>query len=218
MFIRTVDQALEKMVRVGVPLPEQIGDVSFDPPTSNWAAQLSRITVNFFLCDVGPSGQPNRSRTTRVDENGKMERRFPQPMIRLGYLISAWAGTPRDEHQLLGDVLSVMASRDSIAEEMFSSPPTSSVTLMLVDDVAGGKVRDLWSGAGGQLKASFILQAHIAADSFDWVSTPTVSAIDGFSRRVPEGLIRDGRRPAKDDELPPTRKVSSTSSGPRKVL
>jgi hypothetical protein len=191
MFIRAVDEALEQMLRQGLPLPEQIGDVSFDPPSSNWSAQVSRITVNLFLCDIGPSAHPSRSPTVRADANGRMERRKNQPMIRMGYLVSAWGGTPRDEHQLLGDVISLLAGNPTIPPEMFRSPPSASVTASIVDDLIGGRLKDLWSGAGGQLKASFILQVDAAADTFDWQDLPPlVKTIDGGAVRVPPGSIR----------------------------
>jgi len=177
MFIRAVDDGLERLLRVSLPLPEAVGDITFDAPTSNWSAQLSRITVNLYLYDVMRSAQPTRSATQRLDANGKPERRAPQPMIQLGYLVSAWAGSPRDEHQLLGDLVSRLASIQVIPAEYLPTTVSSSVQLTVAEDPRS-RLRDIWSGAGGQLKASFTMQLTVAADTFDWTDqAPAVTTV-----------------------------------------
>ena len=55
MIIPTVDTGLEALLRKGLPLPETVGDISFESPSGTWSAQLSRITVNLFLFGVGRS-------------------------------------------------------------------------------------------------------------------------------------------------------------------
>ncbi|MGX7681837.1 DUF4255 domain-containing protein [Jatrophihabitans sp. DSM 45814] len=191
MFIRTVDEGLERLLRTSLPLPEEIGDVTFDAPTSNWSAQLSRITVNLFLYDVCRSTQPARSATQAIDANGRPVRRPPQPMIQLGYLVSAWAGSPRDEHQLLGDLVSRLAAAAVLPAEHLPNELTSTVHLDLVEDPTN-RLRDIWAGAGGQLKASFTLQATVASDTFDWQDeAPAVTRIEALT--VP--------RPTRPDAL-----------------
>jgi hypothetical protein len=187
MFIRAVDDGLERLLRVSLPLPEEVGDITFDAPTSNWSAQLSRITVNLYLYDVMRSAQPTRSATQR-DVNGKPERRAPQPMIQLGYLVSAWAGSPRDEHQLLGDLVSRLASIQVIPPEYLPTAVSSSVQLAVAEDPRS-RLRDIWSGAGGQLKASFTLQLTVAADTFDWTDqAPPVTSVAALVAPKPGGV------------------------------
>src|SRR5580765_2766841 len=111
MIIPTIDTGLEALLRARLPLPDTLGDVSFESPSGTWSAQLSRITVNLFLFGVGRSGQQPRPATDRVVD-GRVQRRNPIPMLELHYLVSAWAGVVRDEHQLLGDALAcVMATQ-----------------------------------------------------------------------------------------------------------
>jgi hypothetical protein len=167
MFIRDVDEGLERLVRARLPLPEDIGDVSFDPPTGTWSAQLSRLTVNLFLYHLDRSNHPTRAPQTRISEDGRPERRGAQPMIDLGYLVSAWAGSPRDEHQLLGDVVSMFAGFATLPPEFASPALNSSVFLNFGgDDLT--RPRDIWQGVSGQLKACGILRATVAADTWDW--------------------------------------------------
>ena len=105
MIIPTIDTGLEALLRSGLPLPETVGDISFESPSGTWSAQLNRITVNLFLFGVGRSTQPPRPADRPRPSNGRVQRRNPIPMLELHYLVSAWAGVVRDEHQLLGDAL-----------------------------------------------------------------------------------------------------------------
>lgn len=183
MFISNVDAGLERMFRERLPLPEDVGDVVFDPPNGNWAASLSRITVNLFLYDVQRSNQPSRSSTLRAQEGAPLMRRRPQPMVRLSYLLSAWAGSPRDEHQLLGDLVSLVAATELLPERYFPQPPTTTVTMALGDERS--LPRELWTATGGQLKASSIFQVTLGADSFDWEeAAPPVDRIAAMASRM----------------------------------
>lgn len=170
MFIKVVDDALERLLRDRLPLPDEIGDITFDSPSSNWSAQLSRVTVNLFLYDVTRSNQPSRSPVRRSGPNGA-ERRLPLPTMQLSYLVSAWAGSAADEHQLLGDVVSRLAALEVLPDEYFAATPGSSVLMNLGDDSAN-KAREIWGAVGGQLKASLQLHVTVAADAFDWAAQP----------------------------------------------
>lgn len=177
MFIRNVDEGLEKLIRARLPLPEEVGDVSFDPPSKNWSAQLSRLTVNLFLFHVDRSAQPARAPQVRVDGDGRAQRRSPQPMIELGYLVSAWAGSPRDEHQLLGDVVSLLAGVSALPAE--DAPTRDSSVLLSLGTGELQRAREIWQGIGGDLKASVHLTATVAADTWDW--TDQVPAVQRIS-------------------------------------
>lgn len=184
MFITRVDSSLERLLRARLPLPEEIGDISFDPPDATWSAGLSRITVNLFLYDVQRSAMPPRGAVQGGPDRPGMRRR-PQPSIQLGYLVSAWAGSARDEHQLLGDVVSILAGTAVLPEEFASPELASSVQLMLGEDPRNAN-RDIWSAAGGRLKASVVVQAIVSADTFDWEQeAPRVQRVEVLSRPRP---------------------------------
>jgi hypothetical protein len=42
MIIPTIDAGLEALLRNGLPLPETLGDVSFESPSGTWSAQVHR--------------------------------------------------------------------------------------------------------------------------------------------------------------------------------
>ncbi len=177
MFIRAVDEGLERLLRGALPLAEDVGDIAFEPPTSNWSATLSRLTVNLFLYDVTRSSHVAQAPVRRISEDGINQRRAPQPMIQLGYLVSAWAGSPRDEHQLLGDVLNRLAPMSELPAEYVPANMNSRISLSVGDD-EHNRLREIWGAAGGQLKASFTMQVIVAADAVDWIEeAPSVTSL-----------------------------------------
>jgi len=186
MFIKDVDDALEALIRARLPLPREVGDVLFDAPTDTWSAQLSRLTVDLFLYGVERSTMPNRTQQTRLEDGtGRAQRRAPQPMIELSYLVSAWAGSPADEHQLLSDVVSILAGTAVVPEEFLPERLSSSVTLSFGGDPTT-RPRDVWQGLGGKLKACLLLRATVAADTFDWEDqAPAVERISVLSSPEP---------------------------------
>jgi len=184
VFISHADTALEAWLRAALPLSEEVGDVSFDAPNGQWSAQLSRITVSLFLYDVSRSTRPAAAAQLRRAPDGTVEtRRRPLPMMTLSYLVSAWAGSPRDEHQLLSDVVGLLAATDAVPAEFLADDAVSGIQLQLGDERA--VPRELWTAAGGQLKASTLLQATVAADAFDWeAAAPPVERLAAMARRM----------------------------------
>lgn len=171
MIIPTIDAGLEAFVRAELPLDQQVGDVSFDPPSGTWSAALSRINVNFFLFGVGKSSQPPRPSADRVGPDGKMQRRGPVPMLQLHYLVSAWAGTVRDEHQLVGDVLTMFLLNQVLPREHLPATMLSSAQLAVAHH-DNSRAKDVWSTVGGTIKPSFELIVTTAVDAMPFVDLP----------------------------------------------
>ena len=185
MLIPVVDDGLERLLRAALPLPVDQGDVSFDAPSSTWSAQVTRLTVNLFLYGVGRSPQPPRPPGVRTTASGAVERRPPLPAVQLSYLVSAWAGAPRDEHGLLGDVMTCVLGHPVLPAEHLAREPASPVQLTVAADDAA-RVRDVWSGLGGSLKASFTLVVTLAAEAHGWApAAPRVTEVVGSATPMP---------------------------------
>ncbi len=184
MFIRLVDGSLETMLRTQLPLPAEAGDISFEVPSSSWSKALRRPTVNLFLFDISRSGQPNRAAMHRVDANGKGQRRAPQPMIELNYLVSAWVpGDTLGGHQLLGEVISRVAGLDQIPDRFVPEQLDGSIVLSFVEDDRH-RAREIWNGAGNALQAGFSMHCTVPADTFGWAPEPTrITSIEGTTPR-----------------------------------
>lgn len=185
MLIPAVEDGIEKLLRATLPLPTEQGDVSFEAPSSTWSASVNRLTVNLFLFGVSRSSQPPRVQERRQGPDGRTQRRFALPMVQLSYLVSAWAGSVRDEHALLGDVLTRLLAHPVVPAEHVAAPLDSSVQLALGGDDAT-RPREVWSGIGGHLKASFVLHATVAADAYPWQTAPTaVEGVEPALSRLP---------------------------------
>ena len=194
-MIHLVDESLERLLRARLPLPTDIGDISFDAPDKAWAARISRMTINVFLYDLARSiAFPSRPQTRRVTEEGVTELRDPLPMVTMTYLVSAWGSTPRDEHALLGDLMAVVLSNPivplDLADEAFPGP----LTLTLSQRDTGRKPGDIWSSLDGKLRPGFELLVDVALPLNDWRQAPTL--VTGTSTSV-------GRPPAGADTFPP---------------
>ncbi len=193
ILIPAVEDGLEAYLRSSLPLSRETGDISFEPPSSTWAAQVNRITVSCFLYSVSRSPQPPRAAAARTGADGRLERRAPLPLVQLSYLVSAWAGSTRDEHQLLGDVLTRLLAQQVLPPEHLDPTLQSGVQLTLAVDELN-RPRDLWAGLGGTLKASFTLLATVAADAYPWEPTaPEVTAVEPMVRPVLRPVLPDGR-------------------------
>lgn len=171
MIIPTIDMGLEAFIRQTLPLPTALGDVSFDPPSGTWSAQLNRITVNLFLFGVGRSPQPPRPAVDRVVD-GRQQRRGPLPMLQLHYLVSAWAGSVRDEHQLIGDVLTSFLVTQALPPGHLPDEMTAGVQLSVAPH-DNNRAKDVWSTVGGAIKPSFELVVTTASDALPFVDLPT---------------------------------------------
>lgn len=185
MLVPAVDRALEQFLRRALPLADHEGDVSFDTPTSTWSAQVNRLTVNLFLHQVARSPQPPRPAQQRPGPDGRIERRPPQPLVELSYLVSAWAGSVRDEHQLLGEALTRLLGAQSLPSWAVPDTLGSSVQLVVRTDDAH-RPRDLWGTLGSQVKASFGLVVTVTADVHDWeLAPPQVTGVDAAASVLP---------------------------------
>ncbi len=171
MIIPTIDTGLEALVRQSLPLPAAVGDVSFDSPSGTWSAQLNRITVNLFLFGVGRSPQPPRPAVERVVD-GRVQRRGPLPMLQLNYLVSAWAGSVRDEHQLMGDVLALFLLNQTLPVVHLPAEVSSGIQLAVAPH-DNNRAKDVWSTVGGTIKPSFELVVTVATDALPFVDMAT---------------------------------------------
>ncbi len=187
MIIPTIDSGLEAMIRQRLPLPDPVGDVSFDAPSGSWSAQLSRLTINLFLFGVGRSPQPPRPAVERTVD-GRVQRLGPIPMLQLHYLVSAWAGTSRDEHQLIGDVLTLMIVEQVVPAEYLPAELTSGIQLAVAPH-DNSRAKDIWSTVGGHLKPSFELIVTSATDALPFLDLPaSVDRVERLLAPKPAGI------------------------------
>lgn len=167
-MINHLDRALERYLREQVPLPESSIGVSFDPPDKDWGAALNRPTVNVFLWDVAraPASSPT-GLAQREGETG-IERRSANPAVHFHYLLTAWASEVRDEHQVLGSVLSTVLRHGVLPEELLPDGFADGSCRLTLDPPEHRMPGEFWSALGGRLKPGLQLKVTVPVPVHEW--------------------------------------------------
>jgi len=168
-MLHLLDETLEAFLRTTVPLPARDVDVAFAAPDGEWSAALSsRPTVDLYLWDIRPNLSERDFGEVIIEEpDGRRFRRDPLPRVDCRYLVTAWTSEVRDEHSLLGDVLSALLLHPVIPVEHLQGAfatvrPLPSLRLRSGD---GSENSDFWSALGGQLKPGLDLVVTVTMDA-----------------------------------------------------
>ena len=104
-MIADLDKTLEQLLIAELPAPNGEIDIKFELPNREWAAKLSRPTINFFLYDVRENANLRLHQWERLNGNGRPQKSSDQKRspFRLDchYMLTAWATDALDEHRLL---------------------------------------------------------------------------------------------------------------------
>lgn len=192
-MIQFVDEAIEALLRREVPLPEAAVDISFVAPDRAWGAAVSRPTVNVFLWDVRRNAALSSTGLGQRFTDGQHAVRRPKdPVIDLRYLVTAWAGDQRDEHQLLGSVLRCVLANSVVPQNTLPKPIAGSPFVRLA--LATEDVRvpaEFWSSLDGRLKPGLQVVVTLPVSVFEWVPAgPPATAVS-----LGVGRLGDGTAP-----------------------
>lgn len=167
-MLHLLDESLEAFLRDVVPLPTKQVDVTFVAPDGEWAAGVSKPTVDLYLWDVRPNLR-QREFGDQVVEMGKgvQGRRQPLPLVDCRYLVTAWTSDVRDEHSLLGSLLrgfllNPIIAREHLAGALADLDSAPRLELRGGDPTANS---DFWSAVGGQLKPGLDLAVTVPVDA-----------------------------------------------------
>jgi hypothetical protein len=167
--IHEIDDALRKLVER--ELAGSGVEISFEAPTSDWAARRSSPTVDLYLYDIREDrDRRNMAMEPVRDKTGVIVgRRRPPRMFKLSYLVTAWTQRPEDEHRLLSTILACAVRYDALPRDILSGtlleqPLNVPVTVALPppEDRA---LSDVWTALGGELKPSLDLVITAPVDS-----------------------------------------------------
>jgi hypothetical protein len=186
--IHFIDEAIERLLRREVPLPEATVDISFAAPDRAWGAGLTRPTVNVFLWDIRRNTVRSTGGLAQQTSNGQVARRPSSPVVDLRYLVTTWATEHRDEHQLLGSVLVCVLANSSVPPE--DLPPQLPTTSSLSLSLAGEDARvpgEFWSSLDGRLKPGLQIVVSLPLEIFAWAPAgPPVGTVTVASQQMPQ--------------------------------
>lgn len=121
-MIHHIDAAVESFVRQVVGVSEHVADVVCGVPSSFSEAGLARPTIVIHLWDISQNWQLNRGGFEDSVDNARPARRPPSPILNFRYFVTVVAGELRDEHELLGRVLTAILVNDKLPKTILPEP------------------------------------------------------------------------------------------------
>lgn len=181
-MIPEIDEALGSLLRSRAVPGGQV-EVSFEPPTRDWAAGRNAPTVNAYLYDIREdTARREYGMITVRDESGMVARRHrPLRHFRLSYLMTCWTRRPEDEHRLLSAVLGCLIGTEVLAVDGPGALASLGLPVRLTIGEPPSDSRsaaDLWSALGGNLKPSLdvVVIAPYPDESGEPVAPPVTEA------------------------------------------
>ncbi|NDJ84549.1 MAG: DUF4255 domain-containing protein [Chloroflexi bacterium] len=189
-MIHDLDETIKQILTQQGKLNAGDIDILFDQPTGEWAAGLTRPTINIYLYDIRENTELRRNLQRTVERvNGSGRSTFAPRRIDLNYLITVWARNPEDEHQLLWRVLRTLMQFGGINPEdgvgaVVEQPFKLPVQIALPSD-AVRNMPDLWGVMENQLKPSVNMTITVALETDLAIEAPLVLT---STFRVGQGL------------------------------
>lgn len=188
-MLHLLDTTLENFLRGEVPLDDRI-DVAYEAPDDEWRSRITRPTINLFVWDIRRNQGEAQGGMDLVERQNERFHRPTPPRIDFRYLITTWTTEVRDEHQLLGAVLTACLRQPLIPLEYISGALAESLPVprMQVAKYDGAESSEFWASMGGQLKASLdvIVTATVDAGVLAKAGPPVTSiGLGGVVRGTP---------------------------------
>lgn len=177
-MLQDMDRTIEKLLTGQGKINPRDIDISFEQPTGEWSARLSRPTLDCWCFDLRENLKL-RNMERRIEQNGRHSKTgLPARRIDLAYLVTAWARKIEDEHQLLWRALSVFKQFLALPPSMCEGNlryQTTDIPL-LVADMSNGPVNlvDLWGVMDNQMRLGFVLVATVELDIELSIEAPLV--------------------------------------------
>jgi hypothetical protein len=144
-------------------------DVVFETPSSEWAGQLTRPTVNLFLCDVRKSTRPGQSGPDG-GRNGAGRATESAPALRVDciFAVTAWSKAVADEHRLLSQVLGVLYAYPVLNNHLGDRFDTGAQRFEIMASVGEQRPEqrsDFWRSVGGVYKPALDYVVTLSVES-----------------------------------------------------
>lgn len=195
-MIADLDETIRQLLIAELPVKNGEIDVSFEQPTREWSARLTKPSVNLFLYDVRENAQLRRHQWERMGNGaGRPDlatmKRTPFRVDCL-YMITAWAAEPEDEHRLLTRTLLALFRYPILPEEqmaglMKEQPYEVQAALARHDRLTNPA--EVWSALDNEIRPSISYVVTLALDPWTEVSGPIVRSLTlraGQAEGLPE--------------------------------
>jgi hypothetical protein len=194
-MINDLDESIRKLILSKSGLTEASVTLSFDQPTGDWAAGLTRPTINLYLYDIRENLElRSQEWLTNKRADGKIEQKLAPRRYNLSYLITVWTQKQtEDEHAILWRVLGVLASCTTLPEEVLQGEMRSQafpvLTQIAQPSIAIQNLPDLWSVMQNQLRPSINYVVTLAMERQVVFTSPLVLTKQVTFSRIPGGPV-----------------------------
>jgi hypothetical protein len=174
-----LDEVLRQLLIREMPIENGEVDITFEQPTREWAARLSRPTLNLFLHDIRENLKLRQSQQWRVErspDGTATERRTPARMD-LHYMITAWANEPDDEHNLLARALMALFRQPNLPADLLPSSLQDQqwpIPLQVAQETELRNPADVWNALDNEMRPAIALCVTLAIDPYAAITTPLV--------------------------------------------
>lgn len=156
-------------------------DISFEPPTRDWATPVARPTVNLYLYDIRENLARREMSWESHTENGRRAGLRRRPLsIDLSYMVTCWTSEIEGQHRLLWLVMETLLRHSPLPTEiMHGTLRTLELpvrTKVAQPDGPLENVADFWSGLDNQLRPSISLIATVDLDLNQLLAAPPIMA------------------------------------------
>ncbi len=177
-MINDLDETIKRLLLEKGKLDSGEVEISFDQPTGEWSAGLTRPTINCYLYDIRENTEL-RSREWHIERQDGKVRQVVAPMrVDLSYLITVWTRNIEDEHKLLWRVLQVLAQHPRLEPEecygALKSQPYPIPTKVGQPSEAIRNIPDLWGVMENQLRPAVHYVVTLALDTAEVIEGPPV--------------------------------------------
>jgi hypothetical protein len=167
--IQDLDDTIKELLITKGLIDTAAVDIKFEVPTKEWAAGVSKPTINVFLYDIRENHElrSNERYLSRSGASG-METRAPA-RVDVTYFISVWTSDVSDEHRLLGGLLTSLLQHPVLPPEMLKGAMANQffpLHAWIAQPDRTPNVWEFWQGLDGRLKAGISYVVTLAVSPF----------------------------------------------------
>ncbi len=177
-MISDLDETLRRLLIEEIPIKNGEVEVKFDLPNREWAAKLSRPTLNLYLYDMRENVDlRDTDWIVERDEAGRAVKRKPARRVDLSYTITAWAADVQDEHRILTRVLRTLFQYKALPADRLQGNlegETLPLYVRTADPDTMPDAFELWTVLDNELKPAVNLVITLPIDSAITITGPIV--------------------------------------------
>lgn len=196
-MINEVTESLEAFLKQpGLPPPLRDAAIRFDRPTDPYS--IDQTTVNLYLYEIRENLElrNNEPVVRRIGDTSFID--LPPYRVNCMYLVTAWpvdgVDLPKQEHQLLSQVLQLIAGAPTIPSAFLTpaltlqEPP---LPMLVVQPDGVRNPAEFWAAIGNRLKPSLLLSVTVGLTVFPTEDFPSVITSEIRFKAIPSGAALD---------------------------